>query len=53
MSKFYFFGFFRYSSGFGKLGFYLLALAMGFSPDELGLKFHRTRLSGILEKLGI
>jgi heterodisulfide reductase subunit B len=31
----------------------LYALAMGFTPDELGLKFHRTRLSGILEKLGI
>ena len=31
----------------------LYALAMGFSPDELGLKFHRTRLTGILEKLGI
>jgi len=31
----------------------LYALAMGFSPDELGLKFHRVRLSGLLEKLGI
>ncbi len=31
----------------------LYALAMGFSPDELGLKFHRVRLTGILEKLGI
>jgi len=31
----------------------LYALAMGFSPDELGLKFHRTRLAGILEKLSI
>ena len=31
----------------------LYALAMGFSPDELGLKFHRTRLTGIIEKLGI
>jgi heterodisulfide reductase subunit B len=31
----------------------LYALAMGFSPDELGLKFHRTKLSRILEKLGI
>jgi len=29
----------------------IYALAMGFSPDELGLKFHRTRVSGILEKL--
>ena len=31
----------------------LYALAMGFNPDELGLKFHRTRLSGTLEKLGM
>jgi len=31
----------------------LYALAMGFSPDELGLKFHRIRLSGILEKLSL
>ena len=31
----------------------LYALAMGFSPDELGLKFHRIRLSGILEKIGL
>jgi heterodisulfide reductase subunit B len=31
----------------------LYALAMGFSSDELGLKFHRIRLSGVLEKLGI
>ncbi len=31
----------------------LYALAMGFSPEELGLKFHRTRLSGILEKFGL
>ena len=31
----------------------LYALAMGFNPDDLGLKFHRTRLSGVLEKLGI
>jgi heterodisulfide reductase subunit B len=31
----------------------LYALAMGVSPDELGLKFHRTRLSNLLEKLGI
>ncbi|MHA2088563.1 MAG: CoB--CoM heterodisulfide reductase iron-sulfur subunit B family protein [Promethearchaeota archaeon] len=31
----------------------LYALAMGASPDELGLKFHRTRLSNLLEKLGI
>jgi len=31
----------------------LMALAMGFSPDELGLKFHRTRMKSILEKLGL
>ncbi|MHA1933397.1 MAG: CoB--CoM heterodisulfide reductase iron-sulfur subunit B family protein [Promethearchaeota archaeon] len=31
----------------------LYALAMGFSPEDLGLKFHRTKLSGLLEKLGI
>jgi heterodisulfide reductase subunit B len=31
----------------------LYALAMGYSPDELGLKFHRTRLSEVLERLGI
>jgi len=31
----------------------LYALAMGASPDELGLKFHRTRLRNLLEKLGI
>ena len=30
----------------------LLALAMGASPDDIGLKFHRTRLKNILEKLG-
>ncbi|MHA2008408.1 MAG: CoB--CoM heterodisulfide reductase iron-sulfur subunit B family protein [Promethearchaeota archaeon] len=30
----------------------LYALAMGINPDELGLKFHRTRLSGLLENLG-
>lgn len=30
----------------------LYALAMGFSPDELGLKLHRTRLAGIIKKLG-
>lgn len=30
----------------------LLALAMGVSADDIGLKFHRTRLSGILEKIG-
>jgi heterodisulfide reductase subunit B len=29
----------------------LYALAMGFSPEELGLKFHRTKLSRVLEKL--
>jgi heterodisulfide reductase subunit B len=31
----------------------LYALAMGVSPDELGLKFHRVRLKDLLEKLGI
>jgi heterodisulfide reductase subunit B len=31
----------------------LYALAMGFTPDELGLKFHRTRLNALLEKLDI
>jgi len=31
----------------------LYALAMGFSPDDLGLKFHRVRLSRIVEKLGL
>ncbi|MHA2290210.1 MAG: CoB--CoM heterodisulfide reductase iron-sulfur subunit B family protein, partial [Promethearchaeota archaeon] len=31
----------------------LLALAMGFSPEELGLKFHRIRLNEILEKLNL
>lgn len=31
----------------------LYALAMGFSPDDIGLKFHRTRLKSILEKLGL
>ena len=29
----------------------LLALAMGISADDIGLKFHRTRLSAILEKI--
>ena len=29
------------------------ALVMEYSPDELGLNFHHTRLSGILEKLDI
>jgi heterodisulfide reductase subunit B len=31
----------------------LYALAMGYSPDDIGLKFHRTRLKSILEKLGL
>ena len=31
----------------------LYALAFGFDPDELGLKFHRARLSGFLEKFGL
>ena len=30
----------------------LLALAMGISGDDIGLKFHRVRLKDILEKLG-
>ena len=30
----------------------LLALAMGISGDDIGLKFHRVRLKEILEKLG-
>jgi len=31
----------------------LYALAFGFNPDELGIKFHRARLSGFLEKFGL
>ena len=31
----------------------LLALAMGISADDIGLKFHRTRLKDVLEKLGL
>jgi heterodisulfide reductase subunit B len=31
----------------------LYALAMGYSPDELGLKFHRTRLNDLLAKIGL
>ncbi|MBN1214129.1 MAG: CoB--CoM heterodisulfide reductase subunit B [Candidatus Lokiarchaeota archaeon] len=31
----------------------LLALAMGMSPDEIGLKFHRVRLNSVIEKLGL
>jgi heterodisulfide reductase subunit B len=31
----------------------LYALAMGYTPDDIGLKFHRTRLNPVLEKLGI
>ena len=31
----------------------LYALAMGFTPDEIGLKFHRVRLKSTLEKLGL
>jgi heterodisulfide reductase subunit B len=31
----------------------LFALAFGFNPDDLGLKFHRARLSGFLEKFGL
>jgi heterodisulfide reductase subunit B len=30
----------------------LYALAFGFNPDDLGLKFHRARLTGFLEKFG-
>jgi heterodisulfide reductase subunit B len=30
----------------------LLALAFGENPDDLGLKFHRIRLTGFLEKHG-
>ena len=31
----------------------LLALAFGENPDDLGLKFHRTRLTAFLEKYGL
>jgi heterodisulfide reductase subunit B len=31
----------------------LLALAMGIKPDDIGVKFHRSRLTSILEKLNI
>lgn len=31
----------------------ILALAMGVSPDDIGLKFHRTRMKALLEKLGL
>jgi heterodisulfide reductase subunit B len=31
----------------------LLALAFGENPDDLGLKFHRTRLKALLEKHGL
>jgi len=31
----------------------LYALAMGFTPDDIGLKFHRVRLKSMLEKLGL
>ncbi len=31
----------------------LLALAFGINPDDLGLKFHRTRLTALLEKYGL
>ncbi|MCK4281958.1 MAG: hypothetical protein KAX10_07575, partial [Candidatus Lokiarchaeota archaeon] len=30
----------------------LIALGMGIPADELGTKFHRTRVSDILEKIG-
>ena len=31
----------------------LMALALGFSPDELGMKFHRIRLTNVLQKIGL
>ncbi|MBD3254505.1 MAG: CoB--CoM heterodisulfide reductase subunit B [Candidatus Lokiarchaeota archaeon] len=31
----------------------LLALGMGIDPDEIGLKYHRTRLKSTLQKLGL
>ncbi len=31
----------------------LYALAMGFTPEDIGLKFHRTRLKSTIEKLGL
>jgi heterodisulfide reductase subunit B len=31
----------------------LLSLAMGIDPEEIGLKFHRTRMKSQLEKLGL
>jgi len=31
----------------------LYALAMGFTPDEIGLKFHRTRVKSTLDILGL
>ena len=31
----------------------LLALAFGENPDELGVKFHRSRLTALLQKLGL
>jgi heterodisulfide reductase subunit B len=31
----------------------LYALAMGYTSDDIGLKFHRTRLNPVLEKLGM
>jgi heterodisulfide reductase subunit B len=31
----------------------LLALGMGISSDEIGVKFHRSRLKALLEKLGL
>jgi len=31
----------------------LVALALGFNADELGLKFHRIRVSDILQKLNV
>jgi heterodisulfide reductase subunit B len=31
----------------------LIALSFGMNPDELGLKFHRARLTAFLEKNGL
>jgi len=31
----------------------LYALAMGFTAEDIGLKFHRTRLKSTIEKLGL
>ena len=31
----------------------LLALAMGVKPDEIGVRFHRSRLTALLEKYNL